>query len=69
MKASKRYEELLNICVKAKHAENHTATLIIAGDVFVVTHLHEWTAKKEKDGGVHLIQKGLEGKINATDLS
>lgn len=48
MKPSKRYEELLNICVKAKHSEKHTAMLVIAGDVFVVTHLHEWTAKKEK---------------------
>lgn len=66
MKPSKRYEELLNICVKAKHAENHTATLIISGDVFVVTHLHDWTAKPDHKGGVQLIQKKVEAKINET---
>lgn len=69
MKASKRYEELLNICVKAKHNEKHTATLIIGGDVFVVTYLPEWTAKPDHNGGVRLIHKELESKTNETDIS
>lgn len=69
MKSSKRYEELINICVKAKHNEKHTATLIIGGDVFVVTYLPEWTAKPDHNGGVQFIQRGLEAVKNATDIS
>lgn len=59
MKASKRYEELLNICVKAKHSEKHTATLVIGGDIFVITHMHEWMAKPDHKGGMQIVQKGI----------
>lgn len=45
----KRYEELIRLLVAAKHAESHMVSLTINGDVFVIQHLHNLSAKA-KDG-------------------